>query len=69
MITGANGHGILYAAPAFRDFELTLLVRSHNRVNAGIFLRGSPHPKGRIGLQIHLADASADFRDIRVRPL
>lgn len=141
VITGSNGHGILYAAPVFRDFELTLLVRSHNRVNGGIFLRGSPELKeyrgfevqiyspldsvyptgsvygkqrarlsadledrwflmqirvegrrcfvrldgeavadygalagrdlepGRIGLQIHLENASVEFRDVRVRPL
>lgn len=140
-IQGANGHGILYAPPVFTDFELTALVRSHNRVNAGIFLRGSPDPKehrgfevqiyspvdavyptgsiyakqrarisadyeerwflmqirvegsrclvrldgetvaeyeklagkdlqpGRIGLQIHLENASVEFRDLRVRPL
>ena len=140
-ITGANGHGILYAAPVFRNFELTLLVRSRNRVNAGVFLRGSPNLKeyrgfevqiysprdsvyptgsvygkqrarisadyeerwflmqirlegsrclvrldgetvadydsltgrdlepGRIGLQVHLENASVEFRDVRVRPL
>ena len=140
-IRGADGHGILYAAPVFRNFELTLLVRSHNRVNSGVFLRGSPDPKahrgfevqiyspvdsvyptgsvyakarsrleadfeerwflmqirvqgrhcdvrldgaaaaafdalrgpdqeaGRLGLQIHLDDASVEFRDVRVRPL
>jgi hypothetical protein len=39
VLVGANGHGILYAPPALRDFELTALVRSRNRVNAGIFLR------------------------------
>ena len=140
-IQGANGHGILYAPPVFTDFELTALVRSHNRVNAGIFLRGSPNPKehrgfevqiyspvdsvyptgsvyaktrarisadyeerwflmqirvegsrcvvrldgetvaeydklsgrdlqrGRIGLQVHMENASVEFRDLRVRPL
>lgn len=140
-IVGANGHGILYAPPVLRDFELTVLVRSHNRVNAGIFLRGSPDPRehrgfevqiyspvdavfptgsvynkqrssitadfeerwflmqirvqgstclvrldgttvaeysgltgddlkpGRIGLQIHMENASVEFRDLRVRPL
>ena len=140
-IEGANGHGILYAPAVFSDFELTALVRAHNRVNAGIFLRGSPDPKehrgfevqiyspvdsvyptgsvyakqrarisadyedrwflmqilvkgsrclvrldgetvaeydklsgrdlqpGRIGLQIHLENASVEFRQLRVRPL
>lgn len=41
-LTGENGHGILCAPPVFENFELTAAVRSHNRVNAGIFLRGSP---------------------------
>ncbi len=140
-ITGANGHGILYSTPVLTDFEFTALVRSHNRVNAGIFLRGSPDLKqhrgfevqiyspvdavfptgsiyakqrsnitadyeerwflmqirvqgatclvridgvtvaeydglkgpdlapGRIGLQIHMENASVEFRDLRVRPL
>jgi hypothetical protein len=140
-LKGANGHSILYAAPVFQDFEFTALVRSRNRVNAGVFFRGSPHPNqhrgfevqvyspvdsvyptgsiygkqrariqadfeerwflmqvrvtgsrcvvrldgetvaqydglsgedlkpGRIGLQIHLEDASVEFRDVRVRPL
>ena len=140
-IMGANGHGILYAPPVLSDFELTALVRSRNRVNGGIFLRGSPDLKqhrgfevqiyspvdsvyptgsiyskqrarisadyedrwfllqirvegsrcavrldgetvaeydklsgrdlqpGRIGLQIHMENASVEFRDLRVRPL
>jgi hypothetical protein len=140
-IMGANGHGILYAAPVLSDFEFTTLVRSRNRVNGGIFLRGSPDLKqhrgfevqiyspvdsvyptgsiyarqrarvsadyedrwfllqvrvegsrcavrldgetvaeydklsgrnlqpGRIGLQIHLENASVEFKDLRVRPL
>jgi hypothetical protein len=140
-LAGANGHGVLYAGPKFSDFELTALVRTHNRVNSGIFLRGSPDGQksrgfevqifnsndsvyptgsvygydranlsadydgewfliqilvkgsecrvrlngetvshfehlppevlgsGQIGLQIHMEDASVQFRDIRVRPL
>ncbi|MDZ4796689.1 MAG: DUF1080 domain-containing protein [Bryobacteraceae bacterium] len=140
-IVGANGHGILYAPPVLTDFEFTALVRSSNRVNAGVFLRGSPDLKqhrgfevqiysppdavfptgsiygkkrsnssadyeerwflmqirvegarcavrldgvtvaefdgltgpdlkpGRIGLQIHMENASVAFRDLRVRPL
>ncbi|MDX2151637.1 MAG: DUF1080 domain-containing protein [Bryobacteraceae bacterium] len=40
-IYGANGHGILYApTPELLNFELTMLVRSHNQVNSGVFLRG-----------------------------
>ncbi len=138
-IVGANGHGILYAPPVFEDFELTMLVRSHNRVNSGVFLRGEPtgrkrgfevqiysppdavyptgsiyaiqrsrvatdyeerwfllqirvqgrrctvrldgetvaetdkipaeYTRGQIGLQIHMEDSSAEFQDIRVRPV
>jgi len=140
-IAGENGHGVLYAPPVFENFELTVAVRSHNRVNAGIFLRGSPDEKkprgfevqiysppdavyqtgsiygiersrstgdfeerwflmqirvegshclvrldgetvaetdqlpeavrkpGQIGLQIHMEDASVDYRDLRVRRL
>ena len=140
-IVGANGHGVLYAGTKFSDFELTALVRTHNRVNSGIFLRGSPeeaetrgfevqifnsndsvyptgsiygHDRanlsadyegqwfliqiilrgsdclvrlngetvshfdrlpaevlgtGQIGLQIHMEDASVEFRDLRVRPI
>lgn len=41
-IHGSNGHGILYAPPVLRDFELTALVRSRDFVNSGIFLRGGP---------------------------
>jgi hypothetical protein len=138
-IQGSNGHGVLYADPVFQDFELTMQVRTHNRVNSGVFLRGDPDLKktrgfevqiyspidsvyptgsvygirrsrisadyedrwfllqvvvqgskcisridgetvaetdalpadvlkpGKIGLQIHMEDASVEFRDIRVR--
>lgn len=138
-IVGANGHGVLYAAPGFRDFEFSALVRTHQRVNSGVFFRGSPdqtksrgfevqiynvpdavYPTGsiyniersriaadydgewiflevlvrnrlcrvrvngdvvaeterlpeaqtgQIGLQIHLENASVEFRDLRVRPM
>ncbi len=53
-IVGANGHGILYAAPVLTDFELTALVRSHNRANGGIFLRGSPDVKQHRGFEIQI---------------
>jgi len=139
VVKGSNGHGILYAPQSFRNFELTVLVRGHNRVNAGIFLRGSSQPglprgfevqiynvpdavyptgsvyniersriaadyddewvfmeilvrethcrvringdvvaetdklpaprPGQVGLQIHLENASVEFRDLRVRPM
>lgn len=42
VIEGMNGHSILYPPAVLDDFELTVLVRTHNRVNAGIFLRGQP---------------------------
>jgi hypothetical protein len=53
-IVGANGHSILYAPGTFRDFELSALVRSHNRVNAGIFLRGSPDEKQHRGFEVQI---------------
>lgn len=48
-LRGADGHSVLYAEPEFEDFRLQLYVRSHQRVNAGVFLRGSPRdgqPRG-----------------------
>lgn len=39
---GADGHSILYAPPTFSDFEFTAAVRTHNRTNSGVFLRGEP---------------------------
>lgn len=41
-IEGSNGHGILYAPAVAGNFELTAVVRSHGRANAGVFLRGDP---------------------------
>lgn len=41
-IEGSNGHSILYAPGEFGDFELTAAVRTHARVNGGVFLRGDP---------------------------
>lgn len=42
VIEAFNGDSILYAPPVFQDFELTAVVRTHSRVNSGIFLRGQP---------------------------
>ncbi len=42
VIEGLNGDSILYPPSAQVDFELTTVVRTHNRANAGIFLRGHP---------------------------
>lgn len=54
VITGANGHGILYAQQVFKDFELTALVRSHQHVNGGIFLRGSPDESKPRGFEVQI---------------
>jgi hypothetical protein len=53
-IEGANGHGILYAPPLFRDFELSLVVRSHSRVNGGVFLRGSADEGKHRGFEVQI---------------
>lgn len=53
-IYGANGHGILYAEPSFENFELTLMARSRNRANGGVFLRGQPQgPERGFEVQIY----------------
>jgi hypothetical protein len=53
-IQGANGHSILYAPPTFGDFEFTAAVRSQNRVNGGVFLRGDPEgPRRGFEIQIY----------------
>jgi hypothetical protein len=41
-LTGADGHGVYYPPGVFGDFELAAAVRTHRRVNSGIFLRGDP---------------------------
>jgi hypothetical protein len=53
-IRGANGHSILYAEPAFGDFHLSLYVRSHQRVNAGVFLRGSSREGQTRGFEVQV---------------
>jgi hypothetical protein len=52
-IEGSNGHSILYAPGAFENFELSAIVRSHNRTNSGIFLRGEPEGKNR-GFEVQI---------------
>ncbi len=47
VIEAFNGDSILYAPPAFQDFELTAVVRTHSRINSGIFLRGQPEGPNR----------------------
>jgi hypothetical protein len=54
IITGANGHGVYYAQQRFENFELTALVRSHNHVNGGIFLRGSQEESKPRGFEIQI---------------
>ena len=53
-LTGANGHSILYAPQRFRDFEFTAAVRTHGRVNSGVFLRGSADPKESRGFEVQI---------------
>jgi hypothetical protein len=47
-----NGHGVLYAPGEFGDFEFTAVVRSHQRANGGVFLRGGP--SGYRGFEIQI---------------
>jgi hypothetical protein len=53
-LNGANGHSILYAPQRFRDFEFTAVVRTHGRVNSGVFLRGSPDPTQSRGFEVQI---------------
>ena len=48
VLEGADGHGVLYAPGVYRDFEFSACVRTHQRVNAGVFFRGKvPYANGR----------------------
>jgi hypothetical protein len=49
-----GGDGNLYAPGEFTDFELILLVRPHDRVNSGVFLRGSADLKLSRGFEIQI---------------
>jgi hypothetical protein len=42
VLEGTDGHSILYAPGVFVDFEFTAVVRTHNRTNSGVFMRGAP---------------------------
>jgi hypothetical protein len=44
VLRGSNGHSVLYAPPVFSDFEFTACVRTHHRVNSGVFFRGLSQP-------------------------
>lgn len=52
VIRTSNGHGVYYAPGTFGDFEFTALVRSHQRANGGVFLRGSP--RGYRGFEVQI---------------
>ncbi len=45
-LEGSNGHGIIYAPGVWRDFVFSAVVRSHQRTNSGVFLRGKVPFKG-----------------------
>ncbi len=49
-----SGDGVYYAPGEFRDFELTLLVNPHHRVNSGVFLRGSADLKASRGFEVQI---------------
>lgn len=53
-IFAANGHGIHYAPGDFQDFDLLAVVRTHNHVNSGIFLRGSPNKEQNRGFEVQI---------------
>ena len=54
VLRGADGHSILYATPEYGDFRLQLYVRSHGRVNAGVFLRGSARLNQPRGFEVQI---------------
>ncbi len=53
-VIGENGHGVFYDGPVVSDFEVTLYVRPHQRVNAGVFLRGAPDEKLSRGFEVQV---------------
>jgi hypothetical protein len=53
-ILAAGGHGIHYAPGEFSDFDLLAVIRTHNHVNSGIFLRGSPHKSANRGFEVQI---------------
>lgn len=53
VLEGADGHSILYSPEVFGDFELTAVVRTHDRTNSGVFLRGAPEGSWR-GFEIQI---------------
>ena len=54
VVVGENGHGILFDGPRVKDLDLTLYVRPHNRVNAGVFLRGAANEKQPRGFEVQI---------------
>lgn len=53
-VTAENGHGILYDGAPVTDLDLTLYVRPHQRVNAGVFLRGRANEKQHRGFEVQV---------------
>jgi hypothetical protein len=54
IVTGANGHSILYAPGEFANFEFSALVRTQNRVNSGVFFRGYPDADRSRGFEVQI---------------
>lgn len=50
----ATGDGIHYAPGVYQNFELALLVKSFNRANGGVFLRGWPEDGKSRGFEIQI---------------
>ena len=54
VLSAWSGDGILYAPGTYGDFEVSLLVRPHDHVNSGVFLRGSPDLKSSRGFEVQI---------------
>jgi hypothetical protein len=54
VLSAWSGDGVLYAPGEYRDFEFSLLVRPHDHVNSGVFLRGSPELKLSRGFEVQI---------------
>lgn len=54
VLTGWGGDGVFYAPGEYKDFELSLLVRTREWANSGVFLHGSPDPKLSRGFEIQI---------------
>ena len=54
VLSAWGGDGVFYAPGEFGNFEVTALVRTHDRVNSGIFLRGLSDPKASGGFEVQI---------------